>query len=229
MSTDQQDQDLQEKLSVLLDFNVPAVLIEEVRLHEADSPVRTKPMSPRRRGLFPAIAWGVGVLVLVALGVGFFVGVHRTTTFTGPAPIGAAPKLSDRLVLDKTRVVAGKYVKATIVVSNPGKTFDVETVCQPQIAVQLHKGSLYQQIYSPLIGCAGNPLIVRHGTTRIPVGVFTTYGNCANVPPYIKTIPHCLSNNRIPPLPAGTYKTLVLWGGRTSLPKPKAVDLTLTK
>ena len=140
-------------------------------------------MSRRRfRGLAPALVWMLGLLVLVATGVGVFVGVNGTspskpapvggtgTSPSNPAPVGGSERLSDHLVLDAKRTVAGQSVDGNLVIYNPGKIFNLTKGCQPQLAVGLKRGKFHQQIAFAAV-CDGTPLLIDHGTTRLPVTV----------------------------------------------------------
>jgi hypothetical protein len=134
--------------------------------------------------------------------------------------------ITDHLHLDQTRVVAGRSVNGDLIVYNPGSTINVSKGCEPQLAVQLNKGGFHQTIPFPAVCETGQPLLIHHGTTMLPVSVDTTYNICSQSPPYSVTLPRCLGTDP-PPLPAGTYMAKAFWAGTVPLPAPKEVALTL--
>jgi hypothetical protein len=226
MSTTGKDRSIEEQLSALLDYNAPAVTIEEVREKvPATTPAKPRKNGNRVVGLRPALAWMFGLLVLGALGIGIGVGVNGTTA-NNPTSFGGTGRLSDHLALDETRVIAGQSVNGALVISNPGKTLNLTKVCQPQLAVGLNLGNFHQTIAFASV-CDGAPLLIDHGTTRLPVSVSTTYDQCSQSGPGTPTLPKCLADGGIPPLPAGTYMAKVVWDGPVPLPTPNEVALTL--
>ncbi len=166
----------------------------------------------------------LGVLVLCALGLGIGVGVSGTTA-KKPAFVGGMRSLSDHLVLDKTRVIAGQTVDGQVVIYNPGKTFVVD-VCSPPAQVLLHRGNLHQEPVNNLMFC-NDHLHILHGTTRLAITVNTTADACtqsgSNQPPF----PMCLADGELPPLPPGEYLAKVEWGDPMPLPTPDEVALNL--
>jgi hypothetical protein len=142
------------------------------------------------------------------------------------SPHSASPKLSDYLHLDKTRVVAGQSFNGDLVVYNPGDTINLSEGCLPELAVQLDRGSFHQALPFSTAICAGGPLLVHHGTTKLPVNVDTTYNICSQSPPYSVTLPKCVGSNP-PPLPVGTYMVKAVWDEKVPLPTAKGVALTL--
>lgn len=225
MSTTGRDRSIEEQLSALLDYNAPAVTVEEVR----ENPPATTPAEPsenRRRvvGLRPALAWMLGLLVLCGLGLGIGVGVSGSTA-KKPVSVAATGRLSDHLVLDKTRVVAGQTVDGNVVIYNPGKAFVVE-VCSPPVQVLLNRGNFHQEPVNDLMFC-DDRLRVLHGTTRLPFTVTTTVDSCIQSGPSQPPIPMCLTDGEPPPLPTGTYLAKVEWGKPMPLPTPGEVALTL--
>ncbi|MGO9343410.1 MAG: hypothetical protein ACLP6E_12980 [Acidimicrobiales bacterium] len=233
MTTTGEDRSVEQQLSTLLDYNAPAVTIEEVRqMASASTPAKPREAGRRVVGLRPAIAWMLGLLVLSALGIGIGVGVNGTTSnkptsvTNKPHPLGGTGRLSDHLALDKTRVVAGQSVDGKLVIYNPGKTFNLNKGCQPQLAVALNRGKFHQQIAFSTV-CDGAPLLIDHGTTHLPVIVNTTYDQCTQSGPGTPLLPKCLADGGIPPLPPGTYMAKVVWSGQVPLPTPNEVALTL--
>ena len=187
---------------------------------------RATPFTPttRVKGLVPALAWMLGLLVLGALGLGIFVGVSGTAS-TKPAPVAVTGKLSDHLVLNQNHVVACHWVNGDLVVYNPGATFNLNKGCKPQLAVGLNRGTFHQQISFPEM-CSTAPLLIDHGTTRLPISVDTTYGQCSQSGPFTPAFPKCLANGA-PPLPTGVYMAKVEWDEPVALPTPNEVALTL--
>jgi hypothetical protein len=237
---------LREQLSALLPDDEYTITADEVMASvESKNAERwptphTGPAMPTRRlrlkALTPALAWMLALIVLAAVGIGVGVGVSGTSNLKIAA--GSTSKLSDYLHLDETRIAAGRSVNGSLVVHNPGRTInltprtrevDGQTVagCQPSLFVELYRGSYSQQIYVPN-PCDQGPLLVKHGTTKLPVTVMTTYGVCSPSGPSSANMPRCLASGRPPPLPPGRYLAKSGWTGSVPLPEPKAVALTLS-
>jgi len=142
----------------------------------------------------------------------------------------ASPQLSTRIVLSRTRVVAGSPIKGFVVVTNRGKPLKLwdqsgPVKCRPDYAVVLTNDRIPPDVMF-LFDCGGRPLLIPSGVTRLPATVITTYDGCGMYAA-TKSQPKCLPGLRVPPLPAGSYRaTLVGQGLR--LPAPKAVSVTLT-
>jgi Protein of unknown function (DUF4232) len=178
----------------------------------------------------------LALIVLAAVGIGVGVGIGGTRHLNTAA--GSTSKVSDYLHLDETRITAGQSVDGSLVVQNPGKTINLTPPtrevggqpvagCQPSLLVELYRGTFSQQVYvsNP---CDQGPLLVKHGTIRLPVTVMTTYGICSPSGPSSTNMPPCLASGRPPPLPPGRYLAKAGWTGSVPLPEPKAVALTLS-
>jgi hypothetical protein len=149
--------------------------------------------------------------------------------------ISSVSRITDRLELAKTRVVAGSSIKGQLVIENPGSAINLSDGCRPSVRVVLGNASYQQQVAFPL-SCDGRPFFIAHGTTRIPVTVFTTYFSCADpateeqvLPPALPpaTLPAWVGN--VPPgLAAGKYHTSVVWDGAVPIPLPKSVTVTVS-
>jgi hypothetical protein len=222
---------LREQLQTLLPDEGSTITADEVmasvEVSRVEGPRQSEPIpvTPRRRvtGLAPALAWMLGILVLAAMGVGIFVGVNGTSA-SKPVSVGAIGKLSDRLVLNKTQVIAGHNVYGSLIIQNPGDTFTVVVGCQP-LQVLLNRGNFHQQPSSTEEECIDH-LGIRHGITRLAITINTVYDNChqsETVSP--NSSRQCAASG--PPLPRGTYLAKVEWGGPMPLPTPNEVALTL--
>jgi hypothetical protein len=142
----------------------------------------------------------------------------------------ASPKLSTRIVLSRTHVVAGSPIKGFVVVTNRGKLLKLwdrsgPFKCTPGYAVTLTNGR-FPPVANFYLDCVTRPLVIPSGVTRLPVTVITTYRGCGMYAA-TKSEPKCLPGLRMPPLPAGQYRA-VLVGEALRLPAPKAVSVTLT-
>ena len=157
-----------------------------------------------------------------------------TVTTTVPnESLGLLPaslQLSTRIVLSLTHVVAGSPIKGFVVVTNRGKPLNLSGrsgpfECRPGYAVVLTNDRIQPDIAWPL-NCSARGLLIPSGVTRLPVTVITTYDGC-DMHAATKSQPKCLPGFRVPPLPASTYRA-VLVGAGLRLPAPKAVSVTLT-
>jgi hypothetical protein len=149
---------------------------------------------------------------------------------TGLLP--ASPDLSDRLVLQATRVTAGARIPVTIIVTNRGKTpvrLADSNGCRPAYAAAVTNGRFPPNV-SFSADCRVRPLVLRPGVTRLKTTVLTTYQGCtmtkAQATP---NFPQCLTGKHplLPPLPAGRYR-VILVGENLALPAPAAVPVQLT-
>jgi hypothetical protein len=145
----------------------------------------------------------------------------------------AWPQLHDRLVLDRTSVVAGVPIKGHLVVTNDGtRPIGVARGCSPseEYGVALANGSYRQQRFVATDAC-GVPetLLIRPGTTSLPVTVATTYSVCSqsgSSQSGSQRVPACLPRGGMPSLPPGRYRA-TLEGTRIALPAPAPVVVTL--
>jgi hypothetical protein len=140
-------------------------------------------------------------------------------------------RLTDRLELAKTRVVAGTTIRGQLVVVNQGKPFSVADACGGGPAMVILIGSLARQ--DPVIpACATVAATdIAHGATKVAVTITTTYSGCSSEAGQPQgqpiTTPPCMPPPQvIPPLPAGRYRTQVVWF--SPLPEPATVVVTLT-
>ena len=141
----------------------------------------------------------------------------------------ASSQLSTRIVLSRIHVVAGSPRKGFVVVTNRGKPLKLwnhsgPLECRPGYAVVLTNKRFPPQAQF-FFDCELRPLVIPSGVTRLPVTVPTTYDGCGKSAA-TKSQPKCLPGFRVPPLPAGTYRA-VLVGLGLRLPAPKAVSVTL--
>ncbi len=153
------------------------------------------------------------------------------TTTAPPLPGGyglipAVSGLSDRIVLNSTRITSGQSIGGALLVVNHGTVpINLTTSCRPDYVVVLTSSTYTPQVAWATV-CSGRPFIVAPGTNRLPLHVITTYLGCRQGGPP-STEPRCLSSGP-PPLPAGDYDA-VLVGDGLALPKPQPIAVTLTK
>lgn len=162
------------------------------------------------------------------------VGLPACGGTTGPT------HLMVRIELRTTRVVAGKAIKGTLVVTNPGGPINLTQVehppghvhtsvhCEPGFQVYLSNGSIKDSA-GFTASCSSQPFIIASGTNRLPFSVFTRYTSCAppNGTVVLPNTPPCLGNEGMPNLPPGMYKAVIEWSEVVPLPTPRPVDVTL--
>ena len=163
------------------------------------------------------------------------------------ASCGGGGRITDRLVLDSTQVRAGQAIQGTLLVDNSGSPIDLTelatielhpgdtrtarlTECRPAVAVGLSNRDVTQE---PAFAFSCSPLhfSIVHGTTRIPVTVTTTYLGCQQLGD-VGITPGgvaCRNGDQPPPLPAGRYRTRVVWSETVPIPAPAAVMVRLTR
>ena len=142
-----------------------------------------------------------------------------------PAPRG----LTDRLVLEQTRVTAGTPIKGTLVVTYRGRApINLNHHCRPQYAVAV-TNHRFQQAPGFFSFCLPAPFIIKPGENRLAVTVYTTYLECSEVASQAtKSSPACLHGREVmPSLPPGRYEA-VLVGDGLPLPAPAPVSVILT-
>jgi hypothetical protein len=151
------------------------------------------------------------------------------TTATGlvPAPRG----LTDRLVLQQTRVTAGIPIKGWLVVTYRGRApINLNRGCRPQYAVVVtnHRFPPDVRVAFPA-DCSTAPFVIEPGENRLAVTVITTYGMCAQVASQVTSnMPACLHGRQImPPLPPGRYKAVLVGDGSLPLPAPAPIPVSL--
>jgi len=182
------------------------------------------------------------LLAVLMLGTGPGIGL-------GLAQASAATQLlTDRLELSTTSVTSGQQIKGWLVVENRGNAINLTKVatvsirhrgrtpsirrlgCRPDVGIGL-SNSHYQQGIGFLSQCSGKPFVIRHGVTRIPLTIVTTYSTCAQPGggPVTATNPACLSTGTspFPPMPGGRYKTKVAWSETVPMPTPKPLTVTV--
>jgi hypothetical protein len=148
------------------------------------------------------------------------------TTATGlvPAPRG----LTDRLVLQQTRVIAGTPIKGWLVVTYRGRApINLNRGCRPQYAVVVTNHQFPPDV-AFAADCSAAPFVIRPGENRLAVTVITTYRKCAQVAGQVtSSMPACLHGRQImPSLPPGQYEA-VLVGDGLPLPAPAPIPVSL--
>jgi subtilisin family serine protease len=140
-----------------------------------------------------------------------------------------AARLTARLVLSQTRVMAGTPVKGALVVVNRGHTaINLTHGCQPQYVVVLASRRYHPEVTFTSV-CSVAPFIIKPGANRLPVTVLTTYLACTLVARNATSEdPACLPGRRgSPPLPTGRYDAVLASDG-SALPVPAPVPVGLT-
>lgn len=156
---------------------------------------------------------------------------HPPATTAPPLPGGygllpAVAGLSDRIVLDSTRIASGQSISgALLVVSHRSPPVNLTTTCRPDFQVVLTSASYTPEVAWAAV-CSDRPFTIVPGTNRLALRVITTYLGCRQSGPP-STEPECLASGP-PPLPPGNYDA-VLVGDGLALPRPHPVPVTLTK
>jgi hypothetical protein len=142
--------------------------------------------------------------------------------------IPANPALTDRLVLDATRVRSGATITGNLIVTNHSdQQVNLTERCQPSWALGL-VGKYASQRPAFTTACTSQPLLVHPGVNRYPLNLQTRYMECAT--PQTRSIiplPKCQANGA-PGLPSGTYHAY-LFGLGLPLPEPSPVAVTVTR
>jgi hypothetical protein len=137
--------------------------------------------------------------------------------------------LTDRLVLQRTRVTAGTEIKGTLVViSSSQAPVNLTHGCRPDYVVVLTSRRFPPDVAFSS-DCSGAPFIIRPGENRIAITVLTTFLSCVQIARLATPQrPACLPHHRgTPPLPAGRYEA-VLVGEGLPLPAPAPVLVSLS-
>ena len=150
------------------------------------------------------------------------------------APIGLIPAphgLTDRLVLQQTRVPAGTPIKGTLVVTYRGHApINLNRGCRPRYAVVVTNHRFPPEAAFPS-DCGIEPFIIKPGVNRLAFTVITTYGSCSQVASQATSrSPACLpGRERMPPLPSGRYQAVLVGDGSLPLPVPVPVPVSLQR
>ena len=184
------------------------------------------------------VQWSVlrGTLVAVAVSLALLAGCGGST---GAKDTKRSTHLTVRIELRTTRVVAGKTIKGTLIVANPGKPINLTQVehplgqehpivhCMPDFAVYLKKGRI-QNPPAFTTSCTSGAFVIAHGENRLPFSISTGYSTCFQDEGVVTpSMPHCLANGGMPNLPPGQYKAVISWSEIVPLPTPRPVDVTL--
>jgi hypothetical protein len=133
--------------------------------------------------------------------------------------------------------VPGQTLAGTFVIDNPGPAINLTKLardqrtsrlsgCQPQFGVNL-VGAKARQTTGFLAICVSAPFVIASGTTLLPFTMTTWYSGCAQSDSHPSAHYRACTANGAPTLPAGKYKTQLVWSERVPLPKPQAVTIML--
>ena len=137
------------------------------------------------------------------------------------------PGLRTRLSLDTGRVVAGRELKGTLIVTNTTKatvnlTDWTTSGCQPAAAIALVSPSWLPPQAAFVASCARAPKLIPPGTTRWHVSGFVGYDPCGLHAMWSVPSTSCSGGQRS--LPRGHYQA-VLVGQDLPLPAPRAISV----
>ena len=147
-----------------------------------------------------------------------------------PQDLTASVPLSLRITLQHTRGRAGIPIRGTAIFTNRSGASILVEACAADgwLNVGLANHDIRYNPAHPLVACAPSVQLAS-GTVRIPITVMTTYQECNESGAGSAQVPPCLPENRLPPLPAGIYRTEVLASGLSAAtPAPNVVTVTLT-
>jgi hypothetical protein len=156
--------------------------------------------------------------------------VLRTIRRATPQDIADSTPLSLEIALAPTRATAGAPIKGAAIFTNrTGAPITVEAcAADGWLNVGLASHDIPYNPSSPLIACAPSVQLAS-GVTRTPITVMTTYQGCSQSGPGSTQFPPCSPGNQLPPLPAGTYHSVVVTSGLPAgTPAPNVITVTLT-
>ena len=157
------------------------------------------------------------------------IAIAGTVAGCGSSSTAIPSRLSIRIQLDHTEVMAGHPIDGVAVVSNEtNKAITVDGCPGQWLMVGLANG---QVSYDPGVGAqACMPSVhLLPGRTSFQVTVYSTYGRCSMTGPFTPSLPHC-SKSGPPPLPPGHYGTSVVTNGLPSgVQVVPSVEVTLKR
>jgi len=138
-------------------------------------------------------------------------------------------RLRIHLDLNATHTVAGRPIKAALIIYNPQGALDVAVPligqCRFLFDVVLMRGRFHAEEGVP--ACLPGPLVITHGTNRLPFTLDSRYnGPTSNGVQVASPKPHTFVG--FPPLPPGSYQAVTYWFTRVPLPRPKPLTVVLT-
>ena len=154
--------------------------------------------------------------------------VLHTLRRATPQEITNSTPLSLAITLDHTLVTAGTPIKGTAVFTNrTGSPITVDAcAADGWLDVGLSNHTITYNPANPLIACTPTVQLAP-GVTRTPVTVMTTYQGCTQSAPGTPEYPPC-NPDGLPPLPAGTYHTVVITSGLPAgTPAPNIITVAL--
>lgn len=162
------------------------------------------------------------------------IGLVLLVAWTGVAGAsGSSPTpIRVRVSLQKSRVVAGQSIKATVVLTNAtSRPVTVESCAQNgwlQVGLKGH-GYTYQATRT-LIACPPS-IRLATGANHFGVTVLTNYEGCLQPGGESRrSLPSCTSTGPPPPLPPGRYSTIVSIVGLAQATQPsRAPTVTLSR
>lgn len=166
------------------------------------------------------------VLIFGVVAVVLVIGVLVVTSGTADT----TSSLSVRITLDKTTVPAGANLYGMAYITNSSNQALLVPSCNKGglLAVGIQNKSFTWQMFVAGVGCAMT-YRVPPGTMRFAIEALTTYGSCVpKASDSDGSSPLCV-DHRPPPLPKGTYYTVVGMLGLppgTKLSHPLTVHLT---
>jgi hypothetical protein len=166
---------------------------------------------------------------------------HDSTTASTPAvsPTTTVPthahglvpadrRISDRIALSKHRVVAGGTISGYLVVtSRASAPINLTKECEPSFQVVVTDRSVRQEPAFDAM-CTDQPLMIQPGANRFPVTVTATYFECGQPGATPRSTGPVCGPDGPPPLPACSYRPIVVGSGDLALPEQAPVGVTLT-
>lgn len=172
----------------------------------------------------------VAVLASLSIGMGAWSATTSSNTrgTSRPAATTSPGKVTDYLMVPG-HFVSGPYIRAILVVNNPGGTLNITNGCAPTLLVNLMK-SLPEGPPPRPHECFGGAYILHRGVTRISGTLNTTYNGCSDGGNVLTTMPPCDAGiDPIPPLPPGRYFAVATWNWPVKyLPAAPPVSVVVT-
>ncbi len=178
-----------------------------------------------------AVLVGSAALVLVACGQAAPPAVSSPPATPPLHSLGLVPAkafVADRVVLTRHTVRAGTPIAGFLLVTNAStQPVNLTQGCEPDLVVVIGNRLIRPSPAFPT-DCRSRPFVLDPGVNRFPLSVVTTRLSCLEPGGRsVAPMPKCDANGP-PPLPAGTYHTLLFGSGDLALPEPAPVDVTLT-
>ncbi len=153
--------------------------------------------------------------------------VNADAVRTGAAPTANTSSITKSqfttpLTLAATSVVSGRPINASIAIVNRTRHSIGFPSCRidASLLVGIEPAAIP---FSPLNGAVGCRTVIRPGVNMFKESIPTTYQGCSDL-----KAPFCEAIETAPPLPVGTYRTVITWLDVPSVvPHPKPITVVV--